>query len=145
LSNGWTTAAALAAWAILNGIVVFSGYSTTVGISLLLGFAGALAVVAFSVLLSKSDLLAPVRTAGQHSLVVYLAFFLPMALTRIVLLNSGVITDLGTISLIVTIVAAVTPLILFWMVRGTPLRFLFVRPQWARFDSPRRTALVPAE
>ncbi len=29
------------------------------------GIAGALAVVAFSVLLSKSDLLAPVRYAGQ--------------------------------------------------------------------------------
>ncbi len=145
MPNGWATAGLLVGWAVLNGIVVFTGYSTTLGISLALGFVGALAVVAFSVLLSKSDLLAPVRYAGQHSLVVYLAFFLPMAITRTLLLKTGVITDLGTISLIVTIVAVVTPLLLFWAVRGTPARFLFERPRWARLDSHRRTNLVPAE
>ena len=47
-------------------------------------------------------------------------------------------------SAIVWIIASVAPLILFWLVRNTPFRFLFERPRWAyTHDRPGR--LVPAE
>ena len=46
----------------------------------------------------------------------------------------GIIDDLGTISLIVTAAGVIVPLVLFWTVRGTPLRFLFERPAWARLE-----------
>jgi uncharacterized membrane protein YcfT len=101
-------------------------------------------VVAFSALLSTSDAMAPLRYCGKNSIVIYLAFFLPMALTRTLLLRSGFITDLGTISLIVTAAGVIGPLVLFWVVRGTFARFLFERPAWARLR-PQRARLVPAE
>ena len=85
-----------------------------------------------------ADWMAAVRYCGRNSIVIYLAFFLPMAVARIVLLKTGIITDLGTISLIVTAAGVICPLVLFWIVRGTPLRFLFERPEWAHLDAPRR-------
>ncbi len=92
-----------------------------------------------STLLSRSDLMAPVRYCGRNSIVIYLAFFLPMATARALLLKVGIITDLGTISLIVTACGVIFPLVLYWIVRDTPARFLFERPAWAHLR-PRRTA-----
>ena len=52
---------------------------------------------------SWETIVKPLRWLGAHSIVVYLAFFLPMALARTVLLKSGIITDIGTISLLTVI------------------------------------------
>ena len=41
------------------------------------------------------------RFCGKHSIVIYLAFFLPMASTRTLLLKTGIIPDIGMVSLIV--------------------------------------------
>jgi uncharacterized membrane protein YcfT len=144
LANRRVAIAALAAWACMEIAVVAAGLSATPFISLGLGFTGALAVASFSALLSQSDLMAPLRYAGRHSLVIYLAFFLPMAATRLVLLRSGIVTDLGTICLIIIPISVIVPLVMFWAVRNTPLRFLFVRPDWT-YLRPARTAMVPAE
>jgi uncharacterized membrane protein YcfT len=87
----------------------------------------------------------PLRYCGENSIVIYLAFFLGMAASRIVLLKTGAITDIGTCSLIVTTAGVVGALLLFWLVRNTPFRFLFVRPDWARIERRRAPALQPAE
>ena len=112
---------------------------------LALGFVGAIAVVTLSTVLSTMNWMAAVRYCGEHSIVIYLAFFLPMAVSRMVLLKTGIISDLGTISLIVTASGVIVPLLLFWAVRNTRLGFLFARPAWAHIDEPRQQALVPAE
>ncbi len=142
--RGGMAAAYLGIWALVNGIAVFSGIADLPGASLALGFAGAVAVVAFSTILSKTDLMAPVRYCGQHSLVIYLAFFLPMAASRSALLMLGIIPDIGTISLIVTASGVIGSLILYWIVRDGFGAFLFRRPEWAHL-APSRTRLVPAE
>ena len=54
-------------------------------------------------LLARMQWLNFLRYCGEHSIVIYLAFFLPMAATRTLLLKTGLITDIGTISLIVTV------------------------------------------
>lgn len=144
IRHGWAAGAFLLAWAMVEILAVFGGVSELPGISLALGLVGAVAVVSIAALLSKADLTAPIRYCGRNSIVIYLAFFLPMAISRTALLKIGVIDDLGTISLIVTACGVIGPLLLFWAVRGTPLRFLFERPLWARLQEP-RTALVPAE
>ena len=134
----------LAYWALLNGFLVFAGYSELPFVSLGLGLIGAAAVVSISALLATSDLFRPLRYCGRSSIVIYLAFFLPMAATRIVLLKTGWIADIGALSLIVTVVGVVGALAIWWATRGTRLDFLFVRP--ARFWlEPRRAALQPAE
>jgi len=145
LANSRAAIAYLVPWALVDAGAVYAGVSAAPGVSLALGFAGAVAVVAFSALLSKSDLMAPLRYCGRQSLVIYLAFFLPMAASRTALLQSGVIADLGTISLLVTIAGVVVPLAMFQAVRNTPARFLFERPAWARLGAPKRAGIVPAE
>jgi uncharacterized membrane protein YcfT len=137
--------AGLAAWGVINGLLVFNGYSELPFVSLALGLAGAAAVVSVSVLLAKSDLAAPLRYCGRNSIVIYLAFFLPMAASRAVLLKTGWIADIGTISVIVTAVDVLGSLAWFWAVRWTFLRFLFERPEAFWLAPKKRLVLQPAE
>jgi uncharacterized membrane protein YcfT len=144
IRHSWAAVAYLLAWVAVEALAVFGGVSEIPGISLALGLVGAVAVVSFSALLSKSDLMAPLRYCGRNSIIIYLAFFLPMAVSRAALLKIGIIGDLGTISVIVTAAGVIVPLVLFWLVRRGPFRFLFERPGWARLDA-RAPTLVPAE
>jgi uncharacterized membrane protein YcfT len=136
---------ALLAWAPLNALLVALGYDLVPGISLAMGFLGATAVITLAALLSKVRFLDLLRYAGEHSLTIYLAFFLPMAATRFVLLKTGIVPDLGVVSLLVTAAAIAAPLIARKLVLDTPLSFLFERPAWLKFDRPRRPTLQPAE
>jgi len=148
LDNPDKTILLLLVWGAINGTVVFTGYSEYPGISLGLGLIGACAVVAVATLMARSGRVFEwVRYCGKNSIVIYLASFAPVPITRVVLLKTGIITDVGTISLIVTAVSVITPLILFWIVRNGPFRFLFERPQWARIEDkhPKTAALQPAE
>jgi uncharacterized membrane protein YcfT len=122
----------LAAWALFEAVMVFGGYSELPVAGLGLAFLGALAVVAASALLSTRNWALALRYAGENAIVVYLAFFLPMAATRTALLKFAPGLDLGIVALIVTTAGVVTPLILHALVKTTSLRFLFERPQWAK-------------
>ncbi|HUI97675.1 MAG TPA: acyltransferase family protein [Xanthobacteraceae bacterium] len=134
----------LAAWSVLEGFAVFGGYSELPLVSLALGLAGACAVVSLAALLAKVRLCDPLRFCGQNSIVIYLSFFLPMAATRVLLLRSGLIGDIGVVSLIVTTAGVLGALALWWATRGTRLDFLWVRP--ARFRlAPAQPVLQPAE
>jgi len=144
-SRALITWAGLAAWALVTAALVKAGLSTTPGISLACGFAGAAAVIAISVLLARFDLIGFVRLCGQNSIVIYLAFFLPMVVTRIALVKAGIITDPGTVAFLVTSVAVTTPLVLHWLVRGTALNFLFERPARFRLSERKHATLQPAE
>jgi uncharacterized membrane protein YcfT len=135
----------LGLWALFNGGLVAAGYADLPLVSLGLGLIGAAAVVAVAALMARSDLFQPLRYCGRNSIVIYLAFFLPMAATRIALLKTGAIGDLGTISVVVTLAGVIGALIWYWTVRGTPLRFLFERPAWARLTPVRGRTLQPAE
>jgi uncharacterized membrane protein YcfT len=137
--------AGLVLWGVVNGVLVAAGYAGLPFVSLALGAAGAAAVVAVSSLMANVDLFRPLRYCGEHSIVVYLAFFLPMAATRTVLIKAGLITDVGTISALVTLAGVVGALVLFWAVRGTVLRFLFERPERFWLTPKRRVALQAAE
>ncbi len=139
----------LALWATLNGLVVFNGYADLPFVSLALGLAGALAIVTGATLLARGLAAAPLRWLGEHSIVVYLAFFLPMAVSRAVLMKLGLIPDVGTISVLVTLAGLVGPVILYALIQWSNVgRFLFERPNWARIDGTGRRpreAMVPAE
>ena len=135
----------LGGWVVVNGMLVAAGLADLPLVSLSLGLLGAFAVVTVAALMAKSDLFKPLRYCGRNSIVIYLAFFLPMAATRTVLLKTGVLTDLGTISLIVTFAGVIGALCWFWAVRNTPFRFLFERPAWARLKPARGSVLQPAE
>ncbi len=139
------TMLALAAWATVTAACVSAGFAGWPVVSLVLGFPGAAAVIAVSVLLARFDMFGFIRRCGQQSLAIYLAFFLPMAVTRIALVKTGIVTDPGTVALLVTSAAVIVPLALSWLVRGTALGFLFERPARFRLSEPKRIALQPAE
>jgi uncharacterized membrane protein YcfT len=129
----------LAVWAGLEGWLALTPWSNpdhpTLAslplVSLALGAAGALAIVVTAALIVRlgGPLAEAIRTCGQRSIVIYLAFSLPMAATRELLVRSGWITDIGAAGLIVIAMAVLMPLILERLVRGTPFDFLFVRPR----------------
>jgi uncharacterized membrane protein YcfT len=121
--------AGLAAWAIADGTLVFSGLGERPVISLMLGISGACAIVVIATLLARVRILGALRYCGEHSIVIYLAFFLPMAIARTVLLKSGIIADIGMVSLLVTTSGVLGALLIWWGAQRAGLDFLFERPQ----------------
>ncbi len=145
-ANALAVVAGLVLWATANGWLVNHGWAFFPGIGLVAGFVGAGAVVAVSTLLARSQVLKAVRYCGEHSLVIYLAFFVFMAASRSLLLKLGLENHPALVSLAVTFAGVVGPILLYWAVRRTPLKVLFERPALFRFkrrSAPRR--LVPAE
>jgi uncharacterized membrane protein YcfT len=107
-------------------------------VSLLLGLIGALAIISTSSLLSllsgQNWLHRGLSWLGAHSIVVYLAFFLPMAIARTVLLKISFL-DVGTVSLLTTASGVIGPVILYGLIQWTGYgQFLFRRPAWAYID-----------
>ncbi|QUS38211.1 acyltransferase [Tardiphaga alba] len=117
----------LAAWAVVNTLLVYGGASELPVVSLALGFAGAVAIIVGGTLLAKMRWLTVIRFFGEHSIVIYLAFFLPMATSRAVLLKFAPF-DIGTISLLVTISGIVGALMIWWLALRVHANFLFERP-----------------
>jgi uncharacterized membrane protein YcfT len=138
--------AGLALWALINGGLVMSGFSEWPLISLMLGLAGACAIVTMGTLLAQAHQLTFLRFCGEHSIVIYLAFFLPMAATRTLLLKAGLIHDIGTVSLIVTVAGVAGALAIWRIALKAGANFLFERPAafWIAPQKP-QAALQPAE
>jgi uncharacterized membrane protein YcfT len=138
--------AALALWSLVNGSLVKFGLSEWPVISLALGLAGACAIIIIGTLLARAHWLTFLRFLGEHSIVIYLAFFLPMASTRTLLLKTGVIHDIGTISLVVTVAGVAGALAIWRIALWGGANFLFERPAafWIAPQKPSK-ALQAAE
>lgn len=125
---GW-----VAASAFLTSLGGYAAINETPGGSLILGHVGALGIITLSVFLAgRVDWL---DYCGRNSLPIYLAFFIPMALTRVLLIKTGVPLDIGAASLLLTVVCVVLPLAVHRLVKGTLLGFLFERPRALSFAS----------
>jgi uncharacterized membrane protein YcfT len=81
------------------------------------------------------------RFCGENSIVIYLAFFLPMAATRTLLLHTGLAHDIGTVSLLVTISGVVGALLIWCVALAAGANFLFERPAafWIAPKKPHAT------
>lgn len=142
----------LAVWAAVNAALVFSpgfrldpvhiqmGYAALPGVHLLLALAGAAAICLVSALLVRLPWMDWLRWMGTKSLVVYVAFVLPMGVARLILLRLG-IEEPNVLSLATMAVAIVAPLVLWWLTEKTGFgRWLFERPGWAHLPGTRRSA-----
>jgi uncharacterized membrane protein YcfT len=142
--------AGLAAWAAVEAVAVFAtgpvlgapNLAAAPLFSLAFGFAGALAVVAVAALLARSGAARIVRTCGRNSLPIYLSFFLPMAVSRALLLQTGLVADVGVVSVLVTLCGVAVPLAFAALVRGTRFAWLFERPAAFHFRAPARAGLA---
>lgn len=132
--------AALLAWFAANAGFVAAGWSELPGVTLLLGFAGACAIMLLGVLLARFSSMQWLRYLGKHSIVVYLGFVVPLALMRHVILAAAARVDIGTVAFIVTLASVLGAVLMYWALRNTPLRYLYARPAWlsASPSSPRR-------
>ena len=141
----------LPVWAAINGLYAFTpsrigGYVMLADlpvVSIVIGLVGALAVVTTAALLARFRLATFIRFCGANSIVIYVCFMLPMALTRTVLIKTGVISNIGIASLLVITAAVLVPLALHMAVKGTPFRFLFERPRWFSVVPEARKKNVP--
>ena len=134
----------LLAWAAVEAALVFSpGYGVfpdhiQLGLAglpvvrLVLAVAGAVALCVTGGLLSKLNFMNWLRWLGEHSLVVYLVFVLPMSFTRAGLIKFHLAQNVTLASFLVMVVAIGFSVGLYglvqWSGRG---KFLFERPAWA--------------
>jgi uncharacterized membrane protein YcfT len=129
----------LSLWAIINGALVALGMSEWPIVSLTLGLCGACAIVTIGTLLARMHWLNALRFCGEHSIVIYLAFFLPMAATRTLLLKAGFIHDIGLVSLIVTTIGVAGAVLIWRVALFVHANFLFERPD-AFWIAPKKAA-----
>lgn len=151
----------LASYVPINVMLVFSpgyavlpneihpGLAALPGIRLALAFAGSLALCITAALLSGFRMMGWLRWLGEHSIVVYLVFVLPMGMARI---GFGKFVDdatlLSGLVIVFSILASVALyLAVEWTGRG---KFLFERPAWAHLPGTKgsrsyKVRAVPAE
>jgi uncharacterized membrane protein YcfT len=135
--------AGLTLWAIINASVVYAGCSEWPIISLMLGLAGAFAIIVTGTLLARVQWLNGLRFCGEHSIVIYLAFFLPMVIARVSLLRLSGWIDIGTIALLVTIIGVTGALVIWRIALACGANFLFERPA-AFWIAPKKRATLQA-
>lgn len=154
----------LVLWVVINGSLVFSpgfailpvhfqmGFAGLPGVHLVLAMAGAVALCVAAALLTRLRFMSWLTTLGSRSLVVYLAFALPMSVMRVLAIKFGLV-DPNLLSLVVFAVAVVSPLVLHAIIQRTGWgTFLFTRPAWAHIpgtpgslSANRAATAVPAE
>jgi uncharacterized membrane protein YcfT len=126
----WAVLAMLCVWSTGHSLAVVGGVSDMPVMSLVLGFAGCAAVICTAVMLARGGMAEWLRYLGANSIVVYLSFFLFMATTRSFGLKLLPHINVDLLAIATTTAGLVGPILLFWVVRGTRLDFLFKRPAW---------------
>jgi uncharacterized membrane protein YcfT len=141
--RGWALLG-LALYAAVNAALVFSpgfavlpneielGYAGLPGLRLALALAGSLALCVTAGLITGHRATNWLRWLGEHSIVIYLVFVLPMSFARIALAKLGLIQDVTLSSALVILVSILASIGLYLLVEKTGRgRFLFERPRWA--------------
>lgn len=140
----------LLVWAVLNAALVFSpgfamhpvepemGWAGLPGLHLLLALVGTAALCVLAALLTRLPAMDWLRWMGSKSLMIYVAFVLPLGIARTVLIRLGLVEPTLLTGLTMAI-AIGAPLVLYWLVERTGLgKFLFERPAWAHLPGTAR-------
>ncbi|HAT85841.1 MAG TPA: acyltransferase [Rhizobiales bacterium] len=136
----------LMAWGLVNAAMVFMGYNANMPMALVLGISGMVAVVSFCAVLPNRGAGAFLGYCGQNSLPIYLGFFLPMVVTRILLPKICAVCSSGIASLIVFSIAVGGAIAMFELVNRSGMgTFLYKRPKWAHLERRRKVRIAPAE
>lgn len=136
----------LVLWVAINAAIVSLGWADLPLVSLLLGLAGACAIITAGTLLAEKRWLDGLRFCGEHSIVIYLAFFLPMAVSRTLLLKFAPFLDVGVIAIAVNVAGVIGALIIWKLAVKSGATFLFERPDAFWIAPRKKTArLQPAE
>ncbi|NKB54508.1 MAG: hypothetical protein GKR97_20265 [Rhizobiaceae bacterium] len=139
----------LGSWFLINLGLVYLDFAKLPIVSLVLGGAGAIAIVTIASLIARLAAGKALNYLGAHSIVVYLAFFIPMVVARLAFAKVWPQLDVGTMAAVSTAFAVVTPLIGLALIRRIGFgHFLFYRPAWAILASKpaaQQASIQPAE
>lgn len=119
-------------WAILHSYAFHEGLAAIPGLTLVFGLSGAVAIVVLAVLVERAPSLEWLAYCGRHSLSIYLAFVIPMAAVRGLMVGKFGVNQADVVMITVLVCAIVFPLALERISRRTPVRFLFNRPDWTQ-------------
>lgn len=97
-------------------------------VSLMLGLNGGAALIVLAALIADTHPGRLFAALGRESLAIYVAFTIPMALTRVALVKSGLVVSPGLASLIVVSAAVLAPLLMQRIARRVGAGFLFETP-----------------
>ncbi len=115
----------ISAWAIGHGLLL--GYAALPVVHVVFALAGAMALITVAALLRYLPGMELLRWIGRNTIVVYLGFFLPMAIARTMMIKLGFISDIGTISLLTTISAILGAVIMYVVADKLRLAQFFYR------------------
>ncbi|MDO8288135.1 MAG: acyltransferase family protein [Parvibaculum sp.] len=141
------TAAALSLTALTAiAALVYGGLVQNHAVEIIASYSGAAAAIMLIAMLAARGLTAPLAYAGSRSLAIYLAFFIPMALSRTVLIKLG-LTDADLVTLIGFVFAVASTLIAHRIALATPFKFFYERPDFLKLkqaDHAPRAAMSQA-
>ena len=120
-------------WAVTNSTLVNMDIATKPFVGVFLGLAGATAILSIGALLEKVSFTDWIKYLGQHSIVIYLAFYWFMELAAYYLKVYPMFADhRGLFAILITAAGIIGSLSLFWLLNWkTRDPFLFQRPAWA--------------
>jgi len=136
--------AALILWAAINAYLVFTptfvaapvhftmGLAEMPAIRFALAITGSISLCVAAGLLTRGKWMSWLNFIGKRSLVIYVAFALPLSFSRIVLIKLNLASDTTLLTISTMLIALVMPLLAHWMIEKIGFgRFLFTRPEWA--------------
>jgi uncharacterized membrane protein YcfT len=132
----------VAAACISTALAAFGGPATSGNplVSLVAGAIGGLGLMAACVLIEGASIARPLAALGRMTLGIYVSFTIPMAVSRVLLIKAG-LTDTGVISLMVTLTALVSAVLLWRLTPMLRLRLLFEPPTRLGGRRQRNTAI----
>jgi uncharacterized membrane protein YcfT len=149
--------AGIALWAAAEAFLVFwpnghpaamemrMGLAAFPPLHLALAVAGAVALCVLGCLLMRLPYTGWLRWLGEHSLVIYVAFTLPMSAARIIAMKSGLIAGVSELSILVLVMAVAAPVVLYLLIKRFKIgEFLFERPAWAHISGTAGSGIKPA-
>jgi uncharacterized membrane protein YcfT len=125
----------LVAWLGCHITGLSLGLTEIPGLTLLFGLSGALAVTLVSTLLAQRGPFGWLAAIGRNSLAIYVAFLIPLAVSRHALVGYAGFSNPGWVALAVFLFAVLSCLLLAQLAPRLGLAFLFTRPEWARLKT----------
>lgn len=132
------TLAVFTGFALINLVALYKGLPSTHILAMAISIAGIGATIAVCAVLARKNIARFLPFIGKHSLYIYLSFFVPAAILRVGLVKLDMAPEVNLFALLTTVVAVILPVLVYHLIRKSPLAFVYVRPDWMKlgYDSP---------
>ncbi len=120
---------AFAAFIVMNIIILSYNFESNHIMSLINSYAGTLTVIGFCAVLARYRIGSFLTFIGKHSLFIYISFFVPNAFLRTIMIKLNIDPEINIFILLIWFVSVVTPIIVYLIIKKTPLSFVYIRPE----------------